>query len=383
MNGKDAFKLSINNIVTSPLRSMLTVMGMAIGIGAILAVLTLGDAGRMQVEDEMGKLGIDKVWLTAADERCFQSGDGRLLSQLMGVEATEQACVQLPLQSGGKTLPVTVIGCETDYFRWMNAGYPLGRGWWPAERLAGSRKALISASLATELGIGSAETLEYHPLTLGGLCFEPVGVVEQSLTLSPQMEDYAVYLPLQVLSELTGGSIQQIVISVRQGEQPDHVAARAVRLLQYQKGRASSAMTMQVQIEAARNVVGTFVQVLEWVAAICMLVGGIGVMNILLVSVRERRREIGVMKSLGATKTQICALFLIEAGTFSLLGAVLGLAVGLAIIRVAGRILLLSPVLETSDLVYVILSALAVGLGFGVLPASRAAMLTPVDALRD
>lgn len=383
MKGRDAVKLSVNNIVTSPMRSLLTVLGMAIGVGAILAVLTLGDAGRTQVESEMGRLGIDKVWLTASGGAMFRAGDGAVLEGLLGMETIEQAAVPMLMSCGSSTFTVTVAGCERQYFSWMNAVFTLGREWNSVERLRGSRAAIISAPLAKELGILNEYSLSSCRIDLGGVCFRLIGVADQSLSLTMQEAGHIVYLPLDVMNEIFGVGVSQIVISVGEGEEPDNVAERAVRLLQLQKGRSSSAMTMQVQIEAARSVVGTFVRVLEWVAAICMLVGGIGVMNILLVSVRERRREIGVMKSLGATSSQVCLLFLIEAVTFSVIGAILGLVFGLAIIRVAGEILLLSPEPRIRDIAIVILSALAVGLGFGVLPASRAAALTPVDALRD
>ena len=140
---------------------------------------------------------------------------------------------------------------------------------------------------------------------------------------------------------------------------------------------------MQVQIEAANSVMSIFVDVLKWVAAICILVGGIGVMNILLVSVRERRREIGIMKSLGTTEGQICLLFLLEALVYALVGGCMGLVIGIGLIETAGRSIGLTPVIRLGDCATVFLAALAVGLFFGVSPASRASRMKPVDALRD
>ncbi|MEG2481441.1 MAG: FtsX-like permease family protein, partial [Clostridia bacterium] len=143
------------------------------------------------------------------------------------------------------------------------------------------------------------------------------------------------------------------------------------------------AVSMQVQIEAANGVMAIFVDVLKWVAAICILVGGIGVMNILLVSVRERRREIGIMKSLGTTQMQICLLFLLEALIYALVGGALGLVIGMGLIGLAGKSIGLLPVVRFSDCFLVFTAALAVGLFFGVMPASRASRLKPVDALRE
>jgi len=136
-------------------------------------------------------------------------------------------------------------------------------------------------------------------------------------------------------------------------------------------------------MEAADSVVSVFVDVLKWVAMICVLVGGIGVMNILLVSVRERTREIGIMKSLGTTRGQICRLFLLEALLYALIGGAAGVLTGLLLIAVAGWSIGLNAHAAIGDCLLVFACALMVGLVFGVAPASRASALTCVDALRE
>ncbi|MBR3904371.1 MAG: FtsX-like permease family protein, partial [Clostridia bacterium] len=120
-----------------------------------------------------------------------------------------------------------------------------------------------------------------------------------------------------------------------------------------------------------------------WVAMICILVGGIGVMNILLVSVRERRREIGIMKALGTRPGLICGLFLLEALLYAVVGGIAGVGIGIGIIAVAGNHIGLRTVVRAGDCLMVVLAAMMVGLAFGVLPACRASAMNPVDALRD
>ena len=209
------------------------------------------------------------------------------------------------------------------------------------------------------------------------------GVIAQGNEMSQVDASGAVFLPIAVFCERMGQSVHEIILSVPEGIAPQAAAAMAQDVMRLKRDMSVEAVTMQVQIEAANSVMSIFVDVLKWVAAICILVGGIGVMNILLVSVRERRREIGIMKSLGTTGGQICLLFLLEALVYALVGGCMGLVIGIGLIETAGRSIGLSPVIRLSDCAAVFLAALAVGLFFGVSPASRASRMKPVDALRD
>ena len=139
---------------------------------------------------------------------------------------------------------------------------------------------------------------------------------------------------------------------------------------------------MQLQMEAANSVVSTFVKVLLWIAMICVAVGGVGVMNILLVSIRERRGEIGIMKAMGVENRQICILFLLESIWYAACGGIFGIGLGMVITAVAGMSIGLSATVGIGKCSAVWLIALATGIVFGVSPALRAAALQPADALR-
>lgn len=378
MKRYDFWRLSILNIFASPVRSVLTVLGMAIGIGAILAVLTLGDAGKVQVKNEMARLGIDKVWLTAEGEEQLRHGDAQLLSDALQTTVTEQVYAPAAVWCGHMQATSVVVGCTADYMDVMDTVLLSGRVLYPVEWQAGSRSVLMGENLARELNAVPEDVV-----SVGGQLFYLRGIVRQRNELSQVDADNAVFLPVEVFCELMGQSVHEITLSVPQDMKPQAVAAMAQDVMRARRNVDAQAVTMQVQIEAANSVIAIFVDVLKWVALICILVGGIGVMNILLVSVRERRREIGIMESLGTTRTQICALFLLEALIYAVVGGIFGVLIGIGLIETASRSIGLLPVIRIRDCVGVFVAAMAVGLLSGVTPASRAAQMKPVDALRE
>ena len=378
MKRYDFWKLSLLNIFAAPARSVLTVLGMAIGIGAILAVITLGDAGRAQVKSEMTRLGIDRVWLTAAEGETLRHGDAQLLASALAATATEPVYAPATARAGRREESCVLVGCSREYMDLMGTGVLAGRDLYAAEWQPGARSVLLGAALAEKLGVEPGELI-----SVSGVPLWVRGIIAQGNELSQVDASGAVFLPIAVFCEWMGQGVHEIILSVPEGVTPQAVAAMAQDVMRVKRDMSVEAVTMQVQIEAANSVMSIFVDVLKWVAAICILVGGIGVMNILLVSVRERRREIGIMKSLGTTEGQICLLFLLEALVYALVGGCMGLVIGIGLIETAGRSIGLTPVIRLGDCAAVFLAALAVGLFFGVSPASRASRMKPVDALRD
>ena len=175
--------------------------------------------------------------------------------------------------------------------------------------------------------------------------------------------------------------MQELTLSIPKGLQADAVAETALAALSA-AGGDFDAMSLAEEIDAAKAVIRIFVMVLACVAAVCMFTGGIGVMNILLVSVRERRREIGVMKAVGGTSAQVGLLFLLEAASYAVLGGILGVALGGIMVRVFGGWIGLQAALTLETVLPTLAGATVLGLIFGVAPALRAARMVPVEALR-
>ena len=379
MKWRDQWQLSFRNIFSAPVRSLLTVLGMSIGIGAILAVLTLGTAGRNQVRAEMTRLGIDRVWLTAArQEEPLMRGDGALLKRELKVAAAEQLTVPVKIAVGDKESETLLVGCDLVCLQMTGSAVTLGKMIPVQEWKQGGNGILLGETLAAELG-GGPGTL----VSAGGMLFRCAGVLRMEDRASGLDWNRAAFVPLETLSDSVGSSLSQITLLTDDRLTPDELARNATRVLKRSRGVEAETLTLQVQSEAAESVIAVFVEVLQWVAFICTLVGGIGVMNILLVSVRERRREIGVMMALGTEPGQVCRLFLMEALIYAAVSGVLGILTGVFLIQAAAGSIGLHPVLMAGDCAAVFACALAVGLISGVVPASRAARLKPADALRN
>ena len=379
MKWRDQWQLSFRNIFSAPVRSLLTVLGMSIGIGAILAVLTLGTAGRNQVRAEMTRLGIDRVWLTAArQEEPLMRGDGALLKRELKVAAAEQLTVPVKIAVGEKESETLLVGCDLVCLQMAGSAVTQGKMIPVQEWKQGGNGILLGETLAAELG-GGPGTL----VSAGGMLFRCAGVLRMEDRASGLDWNRAAFVPLETLSDSVGSSLSQITLLTDDRLTPDELARNATRVLKRSRGVEAETLTLQVQSEAAESVIAVFVEVLQWVAYICTLVGGIGVMNILLVSVRERRREIGVMMALGTEPGQVCRLFLMEALIYAAVSGVLGILTGVFLIQAAAGSIGLHPVLMAGDCAAVFACALAVGLISGVVPASRAARLKPADALRN
>ncbi len=377
MRKQEFWKLGIWNILSSPMRSFLTVLGMAIGVGAILAVLTLGDAGKTQVRSEISRLGIDKVRMTASQLPLTEQ-DGRLIEETMNTPVSTTVYWSGKASTQAGRVSAQAVGCLAEWMDSLSLQMAEGRGLLATEWDGNASVALVGEAIAKQLELHAGDWFSFD-----GLMLRCVGIMGLSKDASQLDTLQTIVVPQATLQRRTGNAVHELTITVPSGLSPDETAAQAVELLRSTAGKETTAISLQVQAEAADSILAIFIDVLRWVALICMLVGGIGVMNILLVSVRERRREIGIMQSLGANPGQICSLFLCEALIYALIGGNFGLLLGGILIRVAGESIGLVAAVKLSECVTVFLCAVAVGLISGVGPAIKACTMQPVNALAD
>lgn len=372
MKVQDAMWLSATNLIKNPMRTLLTILGLGVGVAAILTVITLGAAGEVQVEREIDKLGVDKVWLTAENGSNLTPDSAAAVAAASGAPACGAAYTAGAVVADGEVHVVSVTGYDAGAEKVLQPVLLEGRWFTEREYQQGASVAIVNDALASALGgspVGRRISLGIRQVTV-------VGVAAPA---AAQASGALVALPMRTLLDTyPDASVSEVTVSVPHGVKADEVAAMALASL----GEGFQAATLQTEIDAARSVIRIFVMVLACVAAVCMVTGGIGVINILLVSVRERRREIGLMKAVGGTSGQVAALFLMESVCYALLGGLLGLALGVGMIALFGRIIGLSASLTVAVALPTLLGAGALGVIFGVAPAMKAAGMQPVDALR-
>ena len=372
MKVRDVVWLSATNLIKNPMRTLLTILGLGVGVAAVVTVITLGSAGQVQVEREIDKLGLDKVWLTAESGCRLSEDSAAAVAEASGSQACAAAYTAGAVVAEGEVIPATVTGYDAGAENVLQPVLLEGRWFTEREYQQGAPVAIVNDALASAFGdspVGRRISLGVRQVTV-------VGVAAPA---AAQASGALVALPMRTLLDTyPDASVSEVTVSVPHGAKADEVAAMALASL----GEGFQAATLQTEIDAARSVIRIFVMVLACVAAVCMVTGGIGVINILLVSVRERRREIGLMKAVGGTSGQVAALFLMEAVCYALLGGMLGLALGGGMIALFGRLIGLNASMTAATALPTLLSAGALGIIFGVAPAVKAAAMQPVDALR-
>ena len=376
MTAVDSIRLAVSGLRGGLLRTLLTILSLAVGVSAVLTVLALGDAGENRVENEIATLGVNKIWIRpVSEDAALQMTDAQLVCDATQAPACEGAYTMATAAFGRKAALVQVAGFDASSEAVHAPKVLEGRMLRPSDFLDGSAVCLIDEVLSDCLG--ADVTGEY--LRLGNRRFRVVGVIKpmsfQTLSAGTGM----VILPLSAFIDTFDQGIAEITISVQPGQQTSEIARLAASVLSEDDFRTD---TLEKEINAAREIVRIFVMVLLCVAMVSMLSGGIGVMNVLMIAVRERRQEIGLMKAIGGTAGQVALLFLLEAAAYAVLGGILGMIVGQGMILLCGAVIGLDATMRAGQAIPVLLAAALLGICFGVAPALKAAALLPVDALR-
>ena len=389
----ESLELALKNIVSSKVRTLLTMLGIIIGVAAVIVIVGLGNGLEGYITDSFSDMGTNTLTVNV-----MSRGSTRTLDVDGMYEIVEENSQYLDLCSPTVTMAGYVkIGSETvsttsstgvseDYFDIAGVSVAQGRGLQYSDMAGRAKVCVIGAYLNQAYFGGNAVG---QSLRVGGQSLKVVGVLaQQGDTLEEGGSDDCLYLPYTTAERITGETSTYTVTMKDEDYIDESVAALESALYAVFASEDYYTVTSMSEIlDTMTSMVNVLVGVLAGIAAISLVVGGIGIMNIMLVSVTERTREIGVRKSLGAKERYIMQQFVIEAAATSALGGVIGILLGKGLSmaatqvveRVMGESLTVSPTLAAVALAFGI--SVGIGILFGYLPAKKAARLNPIDAL--
>jgi putative ABC transport system permease protein len=378
--------LALNRIWATKVRSLLTMLGVVIGVAAIVALTSIVDGASQGINKSLATLGTNQLNITAMAPDALTELDANALSELENVSVMfVQSQNEGTIATGDTRVNARLVGVSSEYFQAVNPEIALG-SYLSSSSLAQTAKDVVfGADAANDVGL-TADMLG-QTVKLNGQDFRLVGVLDDQAGFGTGGR---VYVTLDSARKLFSQYpyVSSIVIQANTPEQVDALQLTADSLLRERYGlgadtEARYTITNQASLIAAvSSITDTLGLLLTGIAAISLIVGGIGIMNIMLVSVRERTREIGVRRAIGAKQSNILTQFLIEAIVLSLAGGVVGLILG----EIAAFFLAILGdwvfAIKLDTVVLALGFSLLVGVVFGVWPARTAAKLEPIDALR-
>jgi putative ABC transport system permease protein len=392
MNAFELLRLALSRLRTSRLRAALTMLGVVIGVASVVALVGVGQGTTANITSRLAGLGTNLLTISPTGRSSTSPltlEDAAAITQVAGIAAVApELQTSLSIVAGTKSTTTSVIGTSAAYAQVR--AYDVWQGAFLTNALTdhGVRVAVVGATTASDLGLDA--TSIGTTIQVGGLPFTVIGILQPKGGSGFQNPDDQVLVPLASVTKyfVSGDSIRTIGVSVASDDEMTEATDAITALLRDRHQLAATdAADFQVfnqtqLLDAASSISATLTLLLGGIASISLVVGGIGIMNIMLVSVRERTREIGIRKAVGARGRDILAQFLIEALTLSLLGGLIGIVLGLAVSALIGQIAGWGFQFNPTTVAAAVLFSLAVGVVFGVWPARMAARLDPISALR-
>jgi len=409
-------RLGVKNLRLHKLRSFLTMLGVVFGVSSVIAMLAVGEGASKEALEQIRKLGSNNIIIRSAKPVKEASREVRIRMSIYGLlyEDMERISesfssvrrivpaklVQQEGRLGARTLELRVVGTTPEWFDLVRRPMAAGRVMTATDN--GQRRNVVVLTEHGARRLLAGESTIGQNLRIGGGVFEVIGIVRSESGFGGDIQtpdqDVDAYIPLEVARERFGDiftrraagarvrelvELHQIIAEVATLEEVESTSAGIESLLKrfHKKDdyRVSVPLALLRQAEATKR---TFNIVLGSIAAISLLVGGIGIMNIMLASVTERTREIGIRRAIGAKRKQIVGQFLIETVVLSTTGGLLGIGIGLLVPWLITSFAGMPTVVKPWSLVLSLGISMTVGILFGIYPAFRAAELDPIEALR-
>jgi len=399
---------ALESLSSNKLRSILTVLGIVIGVAAVISLLAIGNGATAAITSQIESIGTNLIFISpgniqeggvasaAGSAATLTVNDANALSQLpdvVGVAPLIQNRVQVVYQ--GQNANTRVVGTTAPYQTMTNLTLAEGSFFSTANDSAYSSVVVLGSAVAQEL-FPNGQNAVGQVVTLNGLPFQVIGVLQSKGGTGFFNQDDQIFVPISTAQlRLVGNTnfgqgnvVNSIDVEVDKPGNVNTVTTEINQTLASLHGNNTSfsVTSQQDVLSTVTQTTAVLTLFLGGVAGISLLVGGIGIMNIMLTTVTERTREIGLRKALGARRADILQQFLVESVVLSVLGGLIGIVVGWLLAHIMGSVQLggsaITPIVSLSSILLATLFSMAVGLFFGIYPANRAAGLEPVEALR-
>ena len=404
----EIIRIAWEAIIKNKVRSFLTMLGIIIGVAAVIIMVAISAGTEATIQEQITSLGSNLLFVQSSFSRAGPPGAGGSPGGLVfddaaaiaeGVSGVKAVIVEqqstATVKAGNATLEdIVILGSTADFPSVRDMEVAQGRYFNDTDVNRKQKVAVLGSSLATEL-FGDANPIG-QVVTAGTTKLTVIGVLAEKGTVGDVDYDSRLYTPITVVfqkftpsmfARIMGDSVRMLYVEVEDGADLEDITTQIEILLARRHDVTLDSLdfsvtTQQDIISTRESTTAAFRSLLAWVAGVSLIVGGIGIMNIMLVSVTERTREIGIRQAIGATPDDIRMQFLAEALLLSIVGGVIGMGVGIGGATVFGSLSDMRTVIVPTSILLAFGSAATVGAFFGFYPANKAAQLDPIEALR-
>jgi len=383
-----AYRIAIKSILSNKVRSFLTMLGVVIGVGAVVAAVGLAQGSTKSVTDRIQSLGTNIIQISITGRNSNRNVTYDQLVEFADkhqddIEAiAPQVSSSVTVKYGTKTRDTTLIGTTADFSKIRDVNVSSGRFILDIDADYRQKVALVGTAVVNDIFEGNNPIGK--KMKINGQIFTVVGVLEQKAGGQDQSDDDRVIIPVTVAQRMTRNAvIRNFIVSITDGNRSEAVMDYLEEFLTsiYNDTNAFRVFNSAQLLDTLNSVTQTLMIILGGIAAISLIVGGIGIMNIMLVSVTERTKEIGIRKAIGAKRRDILIQFLIEAVVVTGIGGIIGILISIGAIKLMSKFNI-TAVFSVPWAALAFTISLAVGIIFGLFPAYKASKLNPIEALR-